>query len=548
MLRSLVGSEMCIRDRKPSGKDGTITSYTTLEQATKAATPAIVVPTTRTIPVGVIEVIRAALQVLGSTSDVVASVAEGLSKMVAKVCCDNAAQMMCKGNAGIPEWCRELLALGTELFSVTFLRECCWYAGVHLPRCSEAMGGREQRTVLKKAVVPRGAALLPEMMTVMSTGDTSQLLRLDYQFQNEAGTGTGPAQEVYAETSGLLVSDTSLWRDPTTTDNMLFPRKEAITNKVAPGLKRTRSDPAKDVKLVSDISKFSVLGFVAARAFVDNLLVDIALHPAFWLLVKEVDPVRQTAPLPILLEALSLLDPIAFRSLQSIIAASDAELASFDLVLRDDVTAVTRANLDQYCHDELTQELIGQGAMQAAVATRLAFDWIFPVDTFAIVNASTMDELLCGSRRPGAGEKYFTEDDLRAVVKGEHGYHSASIELARLVKIVGGFSGEDQIAFVEFLTGSSRLPPGGLAGLGRPITVVRKDMEGQISKEQTLPSCNTCFLYFKLPSYSTCLLYTSDAADEEDSVDLGGRRIIKKKKKIKIVSIAWEKEEDDGKT
>eukprot|EP00658_Telonema_sp_P-2_P026432 TRINITY_DN20671_c0_g1_i5.p2 TRINITY_DN20671_c0_g1~~TRINITY_DN20671_c0_g1_i5.p2 ORF type:complete len:104 (-),score=29.48 TRINITY_DN20671_c0_g1_i5:67-378(-) len=32
-----------------------------------------------------------------------------------------------------------------------------------------------------------------------------------------------------------------------------------------------------------------------------------------------------------------------------------------------------------------------------------------------------------------------------------------------------------------------------------------------------------------------CLLYTSDAADEEDSVDLGGRRIIKKKKKrVKI--------------
>src|SRR5664279_2108220 len=33
--------------------------------------------------------------------------------------------------------------------------------------------------------------------------------------------------------------------------------------------------------------------------------------------------------------------------------------------------------------------------------------------------------------------------------------------------------------------------------------------------------------------YNICLLYTSDAADEEDSVDLGGRRIIKKKKKKK---------------
>ena len=30
----------------------------------------------------------------------------------------------------------------------------------------------------------------------------------------------------------------------------------------------------------------------------------------------------------------------------------------------------------------------------------------------------------------------------------------------------------------------------------------------------------------------TCLLYTSDAADERSSVDLGGRRIIQKKQRI----------------
>mgnify|MGYP003381553226 CR=1 FL=1 len=32
----------------------------------------------------------------------------------------------------------------------------------------------------------------------------------------------------------------------------------------------------------------------------------------------------------------------------------------------------------------------------------------------------------------------------------------------------------------------------------------------------------------------SCLLYTSDAADERSSVDLGGRRIIKKKKETVI--------------
>eukprot|EP00658_Telonema_sp_P-2_P064447 TRINITY_DN53445_c0_g1_i1.p1 TRINITY_DN53445_c0_g1~~TRINITY_DN53445_c0_g1_i1.p1 ORF type:complete len:122 (-),score=41.99 TRINITY_DN53445_c0_g1_i1:108-473(-) len=38
-----------------------------------------------------------------------------------------------------------------------------------------------------------------------------------------------------------------------------------------------------------------------------------------------------------------------------------------------------------------------------------------------------------------------------------------------------------------------------------------------------------CYIF----THGSCLLYTSDAADEEDSVDLGGRRIIKKKKKKK---------------
>ena len=40
-----------------------------------------------------------------------------------------------------------------------------------------------------------------------------------------------------------------------------------------------------------------------------------------------------------------------------------------------------------------------------------------------------------------------------------------------------------------------------------------------------------------------CLLYTSDAADERSSVDLGGRRIIKKKKSSKLQEVAKLKKE-----
>ena len=47
--------------------------------------------------------------------------------------------------------------------------------------------------------------------------------------------------------------------------------------------------------------------------------------------------------------------------------------------------------------------------------------------------------------------------------------------------------------------------------------------------------------------YSFCLLYTSDAADERSSVDLGGRRIIKKKTNINILSYRQHKKQKHNK-
>ena len=41
--------------------------------------------------------------------------------------------------------------------------------------------------------------------------------------------------------------------------------------------------------------------------------------------------------------------------------------------------------------------------------------------------------------------------------------------------------------------------------------------------------------YLKVTALWGCLLYTSDAADERSSVDLGGRRIIKKKNNVETV-------------
>ena len=81
--------------------------------------------------------------------------------------------------------------------------------------------------------------------------------------------------------------------------------------------------------------------------------------------------------------------------------------------------------------------------------------------------------------------------------------------------------------------------------MGTPtLIIVHRDVPGMIAKvTNILSETNTNIGTMTVTRESkgenaimiikVCLLYTSDAADEEDSVDLGGRRIIKKKKKKK---------------
>ena len=68
---------------------------------------------------------------------------------------------------------------------------------------------------------------------------------------------------------------------------------------------------------------------------------------------------------------------------------------------------------------------------------------------------------------------------------------------------------------------------------------IRDRFLNKLLKEASLKSADKFFKEIIIDSKATnvllpCLLYTSDAADERSSVDLGGRRIIKKKNSEKI--------------
>ena len=74
----------------------------------------------------------------------------------------------------------------------------------------------------------------------------------------------------------------------------------------------------------------------------------------------------------------------------------------------------------------------------------------------------------------------------------------------------GRWGGDDQLGTVNLITPARRKAAAAV---------------GQMGLVHTWES------FFQKHGLHTCLLYTSDAADERSSVDLGGRRIIKKKTK-----------------
>jgi E3 ubiquitin-protein ligase TRIP12 len=117
----------------------------------------------------------------------------------------------------------------------------------------------------------------------------------------------------------------------------------------------------------------------------------------------------------------------------------------------------------------------------------------------------------------------FQPETLSDLLKFDHGYTASSPPIRNLLELMGEFSPDEQQAFLRFVTGAPRLPPGGLSTLSPKLTIVRKHPMGVTSTgtavlgstppgaaagfgttlaDGDLPSVMTCANYLKLPPYS----------------------------------------------
>jgi E3 ubiquitin-protein ligase TRIP12 len=72
-----------------------------------------------------------------------------------------------------------------------------------------------------------------------------------------------------------------------------------------------------------------------------------------------------------------------------------------------------------------------------------------------------------------------------------------------LFEIISTYNAQEQRSFLQFVTGSPRLPVGGFKRLNPPLTIVRKAIDPPLNPDDFLPSVMTCVNYLKLPDYSS---------------------------------------------
>lgn len=87
-------------------------------------------------------------------------------------------------------------------------------------------------------------------------------------------------------------------------------------------------------------------------------------------------------------------------------------------------------------------------------------------------------------------------------IKADHGYNMDSRSVKNLLQVMSEFDLNERREFLQFITGSPKLPIGGFRSLTPMFTVVCKPSEHPYTSDDYLPSVMTCVNYLKLPDYT----------------------------------------------
>uniref|UniRef100_A0A182NQL1 E3 ubiquitin-protein ligase n=1 Tax=Anopheles dirus TaxID=7168 RepID=A0A182NQL1_9DIPT len=163
--------------------------------------------------------------------------------------------------------------------------------------------------------------------------------------------------------------------------------------------------------------------------------------------------------------------------------------------------AVTISNLHQYI-SLVTHWFLAEGVSRQFEALREGFDTVFPMNRLQMFYPEELENVFCGSGIGGTVQQRWDVRMLTESCRTDHGFCQDSPAIQFFYDILATYNRDEQRLFLQFVTGSPRLPTGGFKALTPPLTIVRKKMDGNQNPDEYLPSVMTCVNYLKLPDYS----------------------------------------------
>jgi hypothetical protein len=395
--------------------------------------------------------------------------------------------------------------------------------------------GRIQR---KKVRVHRDK-IIESLSIVMNMFCSSQAL-LEIEFNGEVGTGLGPTLEFYnLVCKEICKKSLNIWRD-----NGYEGKDENIYLSPKSGLfPKPLAINASESKVKKCCKYFNMFGSFVAKALLDSRIINISFNPVFLYLVVNYPLLskyligRNSSHTKLLrkwkdigLFIINMIDQDLAKSLKHLLKyiqikdqyikeeRSEVEIKSIEvdgakiedlcldftlpgysdieLIPNGENVTVNINNLEEYII-KIIDFTLCSGISKQVKAFREGFNKVFLVTDLQIFNIKELLQMI------SSNEEDWTKETLMKTIKADHGYSMKSQTVINLIEVMSEMDKEEKKEFLEFITGTSRLPLGGFKNLNPPFTVVCKTTSSDENPDEFLPSVMTCANYLKLPDYKT---------------------------------------------
>jgi len=337
--------------------------------------------------------------------------------------------------------------------------------------------GRLQR---QKVRISRTRILESAVKVMEMYGASPSVLEVEY-FE-EVGTGLGPTLEFYSTVSKeFSKKKLKLWRE----------NESEETSEYAFGKLGLFPAPMSDDQAETEVSKkllhfFKMMGKFVARSMLDSRIIDISFNPTFFRLASDSPPTpslslvktvdsdlaNSLAEVNEFVVAKNRIEPnpsmSAVEKTQAIheikIRGASVEdlmldftlpgYPSIELIKDGSSTVVTIDNVALYIERVLDLTL-GSGVQRQIEAFQAGFSQVF---SYSSLKAFTPNELVMLF---GRVEEDWSIETLMDSIKADHGFNMDSKSVKNLLQTMSELSPSQKRDFLQFVTGSPKLPIGG---------------------------------------------------------------------------------------